>query len=49
MKKFLAVIAIVLIFFSPFLLLVDFSKYVPWVLMVWLLSADNFVFFKSRS
>ena len=47
-NKVLAVAAIVLVFFAPFLLLVDFAKFVPVVLTVWLLSAVYFVFVKSR-
>jgi len=47
-KKILAVAAIMLVFFAPFLLLVDFARYVPVVLTVWLLSAVYFVFVKSR-
>ena len=47
-KKALAVAAIMLVFFTPFLLLVDFARYVPVVLTVWLLSAVYFVFVKSR-
>jgi uncharacterized membrane protein (UPF0136 family) len=47
-KKATAVLAILLVFFSPFLLLVDFQKFIPLVLTVWLLSAVYFVFIKSR-
>jgi hypothetical protein len=47
-KKTSAVAAILLIFFSPFLLLIDFEKFVPLVLTIWLLSAVYFVFVKSR-
>ena len=48
-KKVLAIAVILLVLFSPFLLLVDFAKYIPVVLTVWLLSAVYFVFIKSRS
>jgi hypothetical protein len=48
-KKVLAIAVIVLVLFSPFLLLVDFARFIPVVLTVWLLSAVYFVFIKSRS
>jgi hypothetical protein len=48
-KKVLAIAVILLVLFSPFLLLVDFARYIPVVLTVWLLSAVYFVFIKSRS
>jgi hypothetical protein len=47
-KKTSAVAAIFLIFLSPFLLLIDFEKFIPLVLTIWLLSAVYFVFIKSR-
>jgi hypothetical protein len=47
-KKFAAVAAILVILFSPILLFVDFQKYTPFVLTVWLLSAVYFVFVKGR-
>jgi uncharacterized RDD family membrane protein YckC len=43
-----AIALIVLIFLSPFLLLVDFEKFIPWVLTIWLLSVVYFVFIRSR-
>lgn len=48
-KRVLAIAVILLVFFSPFLLLVDFARFIPMVLTVWLLSAVYFVFIKSRS
>jgi len=48
-KKALAIAVILLVLFSPFLLLVDFARYIPVVLTVWMLSAVYFVFIKSRS
>lgn len=47
-KRVLAAAAILVVLFSPFLLLVDFDRYIPSVLAVWLLSAAYFVFIKSR-
>jgi hypothetical protein len=47
-KKVLALAAILLVLLAPFLLLIDFARYVPVVLTVWLLSAVYFVFVKSR-
>jgi hypothetical protein len=48
-KKALAIMVILLVLFSPFLLLVDFARYIPVVLTVWMLSAVYFVFIKSRT
>ena len=47
-KKISAIAVILLVLFCPFLLLVDFEKFVPLVLTVWLLSAVYFIFIKSR-
>jgi len=48
-RRFLAAAAIAVILLSPFLLLVDFERFIPAVLIVWLLSAVYFIFIKSRS
>lgn len=48
-KRILAAAAIAVILLSPFLLLVDFERFIPAVLVVWLLSAVYFIFIKSRS
>jgi hypothetical protein len=48
-KQVLAIAVILLVLFAPFLLLVDFARFIPVVLTVWLLSAVYFVFIKSRS
>jgi hypothetical protein len=48
-QKVLAIAVILLVLLSPFLLLVDFARFIPVVLTVWLLSAVYFVFIKSRS
>ena len=47
-KKVLAVIAILVIFFSPFLLLVDFEKFSPFVALVWIVCIAYFIFIKGR-
>ena len=47
-KRVLAGATILVVLFAPFLLLVDFDRYLPPVLTVWLLSAAYFVFIKSR-
>jgi len=47
-KRIAAVAIIFLVLFSPFLLLLDFQKFTPFVLTVWLLSAVYFVFVKDR-
>jgi len=47
-KKVSALAVICLIVFCPFLLLIDFEKFIPLVLTIWLLSAVYFIFIKSR-
>ena len=47
--KLLAVLAIIVIIVSPYFLIIDFAKYSPFVLSVWLICAAYFVFVKSRS
>jgi general stress protein CsbA len=49
MKRILAVAVMLVVLLSPFLLLVDFDRFIPVVLTVWLLSAAYFVFIKSRA
>lgn len=46
--KILAVVAIVVIIFSPYLLILDFRKYLPFVITVWVISAAYFMFVKVR-
>lgn len=46
--KVLAVVAIVVIIFSPYLLILDFRKYLPFVITVWVISAAYFMFVKVR-
>ena len=48
-KRISAIAVILIVLFSPFLLLLDFNKFVPVVLTVWLLSAVYFIFIKSRT
>lgn len=48
-KRTLAAAAIMVVLLAPFLLLVDFDRFIPVVLTVWLLSAAYFVFIKSRT
>ena len=52
MKKILvkisAILAIITIIISPYFLIIDFSKYSPFVLSVWMICAAYFVFVKSR-
>ncbi|MBN2346247.1 MAG: hypothetical protein JXO51_07630 [Candidatus Aminicenantes bacterium] len=45
----MAVVVILVVFFSPFLLLIDLERFIPLVLTVWLLSAVYFVFIRNRS
>ncbi len=44
--KILAVVTILVIFFSPFLLLVDFEKFSAFVVTVWIISVAYYVFGK---
>jgi hypothetical protein len=46
--KILAVVTIVVIFFSPFLLLVDFEAFSPFVVTVWIISVAYYIFAKNR-
>ncbi len=46
--KILAVVTILVIIFSPYLLVLDFKKYLPFVVTVWILSAAYFMFVKVR-
>jgi hypothetical protein len=48
-KKILAIVLILVVLLSPFLLLIDFDRFIPVVLTVWLLSAAYFIFIKSRA
>ncbi len=43
-KRISAVIAIIVLVFSPYLLVVNFKEYVPFVLTVWLISAAYYMF-----
>jgi len=47
-KRIAAIAIILLVMFSPFLLIIDFQKFTPFVLTIWLLSAVYFVFVKDR-
>jgi len=48
-KKILAIVLILVVLLSPFLLLIDFDRFIPVVLTVWLLSAAYFIFIKSHA
>ena len=48
LKRISALAVILVVFLAPFLLLIDFERFVPVVLTVWLLSAVYFIFIKSR-
>ena len=53
MKKILlrilvALLAIVLII-APFLLLINFERFLPFVLFVWMLSVSYFIFIKAKN
>lgn len=47
-KKILAVITIVVLIFSPYLLVLDWKKYLSFVVTVWIISAAYYMFVKAR-
>lgn len=46
--KVMAVVVIIVMVFSPYLLILDFEKYSPFVVTVWVLSALYYLFVKSK-
>jgi hypothetical protein len=48
LKKALALIVIIIILFSPYLLVVDFKRYAPFVAFVWILSVVYYIFIRKR-
>jgi hypothetical protein len=46
--KGFAIVLILIILVSPYLLIIDFARYSPIILTVWLMSAAYYVFVKSR-
>ncbi len=48
LEKIAAAVVMLIVLFAPFLLLIDFKKFVPAVLSIWLLSVVYFIFIKSR-
>jgi membrane protein implicated in regulation of membrane protease activity len=52
MKKYflrlLVIIAAVVIVFSPYLLIIDFVRYAPIVLMIWFLSVAYYLLIRKR-
>lgn len=47
-KKVLAVVVILVLIFSPYLLIVDLEEYSPFVVTVWIISAAYYMFVKSK-
>ncbi len=47
-KRILAVVVILLLAFSPYLLLVDFEKFSPIVVMIWVLSVVYYIFVRKK-
>jgi len=47
--KILAVIVIAILIFTPFLLMIDFDRYLPIAVFVWMLSVSYFLFVKNKS
>ncbi len=52
MKKYikttLIILSVVLIIFLPYLLIINFEKFAPLVLITWAFMAAFFIFFKKR-
>ena len=48
LKKIFAVILILIIVFSPYLLIIDFKRYAVVVLFVWMFSVVYFLFIKEK-
>ncbi len=46
--KVLAVVVILVLIFSPYLLIVDMEEYSPFVVTVWIISAAYYMFVKSK-
>lgn len=46
--RILAVIVIIVLVFSPLLLILNFEKYSPFVVTVWVVSALYYLFVKSK-
>lgn len=46
--KVLAVVVILVLIFSPYLLIVDLEEYSPFVVTVWIISAAYYMFVKSK-
>ncbi len=46
--KGFVIILILVILISPYFLIIDFARYSPVILSVWLMSAAYYVFVKSR-
>lgn len=47
--KVLAVVVILVLIFSPYLLILDLKKYTPFVVTVWIISAAYYMFVKSKN
>ena len=47
--KELAVVVILVLIFSPYLLIPDLKKYSPFVVTVWIISAAYYMFVKSKN
>jgi len=47
-KKLSAILVILLIVFSPYFLIIDFRRYAPVVLIVWVLSIVYYIFVKKK-
>ena len=46
--KVLAVVVILVLIFSPYLLIIDLEEYSPFVVTVWIISAAYYMFVKSK-
>ncbi|MEN8153653.1 MAG: hypothetical protein ABFR75_06485 [Acidobacteriota bacterium] len=48
LQKAAVLFAILILIFVPFLLIIDFDRYLPVVLFVWVISVAYFIFIKKK-
>lgn len=49
LKKVFAVLVIIILAMSPYLLVIDFKAYSPAVVVIWVLSAVYYLFVKEKN
>lgn len=47
--KILVIIVIMVLVFTPFLLILDFDRYLPIVGFIWMFSVSYFIFVKTKN